>query len=131
MCAAGSELVSSSSLNVNGFHNITGRLIDVQCTTLDAAIPADAAVDLVKIDVEGFEGSVIKGMKRIMTEYRPEIILEVSDETREDAQEFLTGAGYSLYHLRASGPAPVSRMVADTTFRNYLARHRCKIAKRG
>jgi FkbM family methyltransferase len=118
----GGAIVSSSSLNKNGFRGLPGETIDVQCTTLDAALAAETSVDLVKIDVEGFEGAVLSGMQRILSEQRPSIILECSEETTEDAEIILTRFGYELYHLTASGRVPVSHLVPDNTFRNYLAK---------
>jgi FkbM family methyltransferase len=120
--SAGSALVASSSLNPNGFHNLPGRLIDVQCTSLDAAIPVGKRVDLVKIDVEGFEGAVLRGMQRILTESGPTIIFECTDETSGDAEEVLVRNRYSLYHIGPGGPVPVDHILPDSEFRNYLAK---------
>ncbi len=44
-----------------------GHLQKVDVVRLDDAIPADARVDVVKIDVEGAEMDVVKGMQRILS----------------------------------------------------------------
>jgi FkbM family methyltransferase len=114
-------VVSSSSLNPNGFHGMHGELVETVCTTLDAAIPADTPVDLVKIDVEGFEGAVLEGMRRIVAEHSPAIILECSDET-EGATGVLQEFGYEIYHIAGTELVRVDELTPDDTFRNYIAK---------
>jgi FkbM family methyltransferase len=59
--------------------------------TIDGlAIPGP--VRLVKIDVEGHELQVLKGMEELLERYRPVIIFE----SRPDAAEFLARRGYAL-----------------------------------
>lgn len=51
------------------------------------------ALDLVKIDVEGFELSVVRGLRGTFERYRPTIVMELSDEARAgfaDAAAFLS-----------------------------------------
>ncbi|WP_299193278.1 FkbM family methyltransferase [uncultured Erythrobacter sp.] len=51
---------------------------EVECRTLDRTV-ADLAldrVDLVKIDVEGFEHQVLAGARQTLSQYRPKLILE-------------------------------------------------------
>lgn len=45
---------------------------------LDDFLPKDKKIDLVKIDVEGFEYQVLLGMKSIIKKYKPTIIMEFS-----------------------------------------------------
>ena len=44
------------------------RLIEVEVVRLDDAVPSNALLDVVKIDVEGAELDVIKGMSRILSD---------------------------------------------------------------
>ncbi len=53
-------------------------------------------VRLVKLDVEGFEYRVLKGMPRILREARPRIAFEGS--LLPELTEFLNGFGYSVKH---------------------------------
>lgn len=117
-------VISSSSLNPNGFRGMPGELVETVCTTLDSAVPEDTPVDLVKIDVEGFEGAVLRGMERVMSERRPTIILEYSEETTPEVRLILDLFGYDVYHIRASGLVRVSELLPDNAFRNYLAKPR-------
>ena len=49
--------------------------VDVELVTLDSVI--DSAVDVVKIDVEGYEGHVLWGAQRIIERERPALFVEV------------------------------------------------------
>lgn len=85
----------------------------VQARTLDDLLGSVAKVDVVKVDVEGAEGKVLRGANRIITRDRPVIFFElnrdalelVSGVTASDLLEWLTGLGYALTVLRkdASG----------------------------
>lgn len=56
------------------------RSIEVAMTTLDAVLPADIPIDLVKIDVEGHEPSVLRGMERtIARSPNLRVIIEFAD----------------------------------------------------
>lgn len=65
-----------------------------------------SSLSLVKIDVEGFEYQVLRGMTQLLQKHKPRIIFEYDDNywknTGQDIQscyEFLTGLGYSLYQI--------------------------------
>lgn len=51
-------------------------------------------LDLVLIDVEGFEFEVIKGMEKTLKKFAPPIIVEISKETQGPIMEFLKKLGY-------------------------------------
>jgi FkbM family methyltransferase len=50
--------------------------IKVPCDRLDNLVPPDRKIDLIKIDVEGFELPVIRGAAEVLTRDRPAIIFE-------------------------------------------------------
>jgi FkbM family methyltransferase len=54
----------------------SGSPITVSVVSIDDVVPAEFAVDLVKIDVEGAELDVLKGMRRILTHDHPSLIIE-------------------------------------------------------
>ena len=64
-------LPTSSSLHPDGFRGLEGEHIEVPLTSIDALLAEEDAVDLVKIDVEGFEHSVLQGMERTLHQHRP------------------------------------------------------------
>jgi FkbM family methyltransferase len=62
-------------------------------------------VDLVKIDTEGSEVDVLRGMRRVIERNRPTIICEVLDESpREPIIELLSPYGYRSFSLGRDGP---------------------------
>jgi hypothetical protein len=66
--------------------NATGEVaFDVTCTTLDDLCQERGLTraNLVKIDVEGAELSVLRGMERILREMRPVIVLEMEPHLLE------------------------------------------------
>jgi FkbM family methyltransferase len=74
--------------------------LEVPATSLDAYFESDGlAVDLVKIDVEGAERQVLVGMRRLLRERRPELILEFHDEAGWAGRHELFDAGYDLYEM--------------------------------
>jgi FkbM family methyltransferase len=75
-----SSMASLSTANAGG-----GAAVEVPCTTLDGLCEEHglASVNLVKIDVEGAELSVLRGMTRLMTSVRPVIVLELEPRLLE------------------------------------------------
>lgn len=53
-------------------------------------------IDVVKIDVEGAELHVLKGMKRVLKKYKPYIIIEVSLSTLAHVVELLKGYSFTI-----------------------------------
>ncbi len=81
--------------------------------TLDGLLAKEAVdhVDVLKVDVEGFESSVFRGARRLLTGPRPPVVLfEFCDwaeargvEAVGDAQEFLRDLGYQILRLSRQG----------------------------
>lgn len=116
------ELPSSASLDPDGFRGMKGRLIEVDVTTADAACGGEV-VDLVKIDVEGFEHEVLRGMVGILTAFQPAIVLECNPDGPYRASSQLLGDhGYRFVHLRpgALEAAPDIRPDPRQRYRNFL-----------
>jgi len=83
-------------------HDVTGE-IEVAVTTLDDAIAARGLrpPTFVKIDVEGAELSVLRGMRDTLARHRPAVLYEIDDATlagvsrkREAIENVLSEAGY-------------------------------------
>lgn len=67
-------------------------------------------LDLVKIDVEGFEFQVLKGLKNTLKKHRPRIIFEYdhnywenNGQKMSDCYDFLNSFGYQLYQITSVG----------------------------
>lgn len=62
----------------------------VNLVRLDNFLKNEEKIDFVKIDVEGFEYCVLKGMKKILKKFRPKIIIEFSSYTYEKQKKGLS-----------------------------------------
>ncbi len=99
------------------------RRVVVPALTLDDAL-ADQPVALVKIDVEGAEARVVKGMQGLLARYRPVVVMEYqADEAlnapHRTAARLLEAAGYRPCFIDANGAlvavdAPLHQAVART-----------------
>lgn len=58
-----------------------------------------SSVDLVKIDVEGFELDVLEGMRGAFERYKPTAIIEVFDLTEVRAIRAIAGADYRAFYI--------------------------------
>jgi FkbM family methyltransferase len=66
-------------------------------------------IRLVKIDVEGFELEVLRGMRRVLRKARPILIMEINRPMLEfqgtsplEVFEFLTSFGYEVYEIQVN-----------------------------
>lgn len=119
------------------FWDGTGRLVAksapgdrrVDCVTLDEFVVQQEIdrVDLVKIDVEGWEFSVLRGAARLLATRRPAIIFEYDPAyvsrpgaTAAELTEWLADAGYALFALWLNRPSVPVPALADRSG-NFLA----------
>jgi FkbM family methyltransferase len=93
----------------------TARLADdgdceVTVGTVDGYVEAAGLkrLDFVKIDVEGAEDRVIRGMTRTLRTFSPDILVEIhrDDGTPSETLERLREMGYELSRLDRTGQAP-------------------------
>lgn len=101
---------------------------DVRIKTLDQVIIDEGLVrvDVIKIDVEGYEELVLKGAKDTIQSFTPIILFEnnpdaikSSNLTTGGAIELLINLGYSLYRIEESGI--YSRNIEKNNFGDYIA----------
>ena len=113
----------SASLDPAGFRGLAGDVVEVSATTVDAAVDPDRRIDLIKIDVEGFEHVVLRGMTRTLQRWRPPVQIECNPDgpIGEIEQTFLP-LGYRFRHLRPGHVALSDRLVPDPSelYRNFL-----------
>lgn len=76
---------------------------DCYMSTLDAMISKDEPVDLIQLDVEGYEYKALLGAKRLISLHRPVCMIEETGlgtryfgEAPDAAQRLLEGWGYQL-----------------------------------
>jgi FkbM family methyltransferase len=111
--------------------------LEVDCNRLDDLVPADRKIGFMKIDVEGAERDVFRGMTRILSQSRPVILFECTrsglDSFGYKASEvynFLVNeVGYQVYsfknYLAGSDPLSLSdfeeTMIYPFKAFNYIA----------
>ncbi|MFT0892668.1 FkbM family methyltransferase [Pseudochelatococcus sp. G4_1912] len=102
----------------------------VATTTLDtlAAELALPRVDLIKIDVEGFEANVLAGARGTLMNWHPTVIFEINTDTLKRSGRPLDGAwkeleaqGYAFFKMEGRHFQPLTTM--PDTFGNIIARH--------
>jgi hypothetical protein len=75
----------------------------VRTSTLDAMV-GDRPVHMIKIDVEGAEGRVLRGAEAVLTRHHPMLLMEFSPPSLESTSQmsgrdllgYLTSLGYSV-----------------------------------
>jgi len=89
----------STEWNVVG-HDVEGNAtrleLEVPAVSLDSWFPPGASLHFVKIDVEGAEGLVLAGMRRLLREARPVLAIEFHNEEGWAGRRRLIEAGYTL-----------------------------------
>jgi FkbM family methyltransferase len=95
---------------------------------------ADRRVELVKLDVDGFECDVLKGAPTLLRDVRPIFVMELSPYVLEEhgtsldqLLSYFIPNGYSLYDEKTSKPLPstareLQRMIGDGASINAIAR---------
>lgn len=95
---------------------------DVRITTLDTLV-AEAGlsrVDFIKLDVDGYEGKVLRGAQHVLDTWRPAIVFEISPgamagngDRAEDLVASLTGRGYVLRYEDGSTIEDLAALLAN------------------
>jgi FkbM family methyltransferase len=116
-----------------------GRSMDTgaaQASRLDTILAefGDRKVQLVKLDVDGFECDVLRGATSLLRDVRPIFVMEIAPyvleergSTLEEFLSFFTQNGYLLYDERTqaalpSSPAELRRLIGDGAGVNAIAR---------
>lgn len=91
-------------------------------------------IDLIKLDVDGYEPIVLRGMRQTLRTQRPPIVMELAPYTLRETGEslaamtnVLSGASYTLEELETGRPLPIDpgaleRLCHTGESRNVLAR---------
>jgi len=81
------------------------------------------SIDLIKIDVEGFEHLVFQGAQKTLIKHRPTLVIECLPGSRVEEFADLWGElGYRRFHLLSDRAEPISvvQPMADAPTHNYL-----------
>jgi len=75
------------------------QAVPVQAVALDDYFPAGARVELVKMDIEGGEARALPGMRRLLRDAQPIVLLEFHREVGWPAVQELRAHGYVFEEL--------------------------------
>ncbi len=104
MCSVAAGGIWSHMSTVRDPHPLTIEEVDVPLVSLDDVVAGGAPPpDVMKLDVEGAEGDVLRGAQRVMAEHRPVIVCEMHD-TNAEVADLLEAAGYVLEPLDGAVP---------------------------
>jgi FkbM family methyltransferase len=111
-----------SSINTHEY--LSGDSEIIECITLDSFCETQKIdkIDLIKIDVEGAEYRVLKGMEVVLQSAKPEILIEIIDNhLQKDSSsaivvfDFLWSMGYKSFVIRKNRILePITKPVSQT-----------------
>ena len=124
----GSFIRSNSATN-------NGEAIQIEVKNADKYLVAEgiSKIDVIKIDVEGYEPNVLKGLNYTIKNNSPLIILEISAEnknkfaSKEKLLKYIP-AEYELYYLKRKGfffCRYGRELLSEEKFRNYVGNVIC------
>jgi FkbM family methyltransferase len=103
--------IATASLNCN---ELRTQKEQVEIIALAAYIESEAidVVDLIKIDVEGFEPQVLEGMGKHLALMKPTILIEIlDDEAGKKIESLVKECGYLYFNIdEFAGPIRVSHL---------------------
>jgi len=94
--------------------SIEARRLDTYCSKAGVR-----RIDLIKIDAEGAELRVLKGMGSLLQEWKPDIICEVLGGYEASLNEFFRGIPYRKFLITQDGLQETSTLRPDQKFRDY------------
>jgi FkbM family methyltransferase len=110
------------------YSNYPYEEIKIKISTLDNSIPKDLYIDFIKVDVEGYELNVIKGMKDILESGRVKFIQFEYGGTYFDAGikmndviEIFDSYGYKVFDYSNSQFRQLDSFVDDFNYNNLIA----------
>jgi hypothetical protein len=113
----------------------------VDITTIDLYVKGATVLhlDLVKIDTQGFDAKVIRGMETSIAAFRPMLVFEyeewawdLSEETLERLGDWLSLRGYSIWVLEEfAGQIRLSPLTTVPSHADLMAVHSEQVGKLG
>jgi len=120
----GRDRPNIASLDETHQQDLPKRVEEVEVTTLDDLCVNEKNIQLIKIDVEGFELSVLKGANKILSDQKPTFIIEcLTDEDENQVTDLLAEYGYlsfRYFNHRLLHSSQVSGLSRDDVDRNIL-----------
>ncbi|MES2597876.1 MAG: FkbM family methyltransferase [Verrucomicrobiota bacterium] len=108
---------SSKTSHVMGTHDkAEGRVVVVPCRTLDEVVAESGitALRLIKVDVEGAEGRLLKGAEKTILRFRPHLVVELHNPEQDlDVALLLQGWNYKIERVDGSAIKHLDRPWPD------------------
>jgi FkbM family methyltransferase len=104
-------------------HPTARRPVKVRALALDAFFEPGQRLDLIKMDIEGAEAQAVKGMRRLLREAHPVVVLEFHREEGWPAIPLLLESGYRLERLDGT-PLPDPKDAAEVPYQ-LIAKAAC------
>ena len=121
----GGEHVAAASLNADT--NVDGILnveTEIDVITIDKFIEENntGKIDLIKIDVETHEPSVLAGYRNYFSIHRPDFLIEVlSESVAEKLRDFFEGSNYCYFNIdERKGSIRRTVTIEKSDYFNYL-----------
>jgi FkbM family methyltransferase len=122
---------SSSLINHPQLYN----KISVQAFSFDNFLAehsyTDLAIDFIKIDAEGAEPSIIRGMRSTIEKYKPIVVCEILlNDVDEEIEKIFMEFGYEFFLNKSRDLIPVKRIqknISDDEIYNYFLVHPSKL----
>jgi FkbM family methyltransferase len=97
---------NSKTSHVSGTHDQSaGTQISVPCLTLDELMEGNgvASLRLIKVDVEGAEGRLLKGAEKTIARFRPHLVVELHNPEQDmEVARLLIGWNYRIQRVDGS-----------------------------
>jgi len=124
---------SHSNGTTSGLPDGIGRLLDaetVPCVRLDALLPRERRIDLIKVDVEGAEYNALLGCTEtiarwhpvIVSEFSPDMMVGISGITGPEYLAWLGGLGYAIAVIEPDGTTTGAGGDVELVMRHYFER---------
>jgi FkbM family methyltransferase len=92
---------TASSEKQNQYQEEEAQIIQIEIDSLDSQIAVNnlPKPDFIKIDVEGLELDVLRGMTETISDYKPEIFVELHGVSEKDIVELLLSHQYKIHQV--------------------------------
>ncbi len=116
------SLVTDHVKNIFGEYAESGTFIEIPATSLDEFVYKEGhpLPDFIKIDVEGAEGKAVAGARRLLSERRPPLLLEVHGTPGLEVWAILKELNYTFVNI-ATGDTPHTAAEFAVWITQYLA----------
>ena len=94
--------INKNNIGNSGMYTKGAEVIEIEIDTLDSLLKEEQQIDVIKIDVEGYELKTLQGMTRILQEQKPYVFIEYSPMLHKDKEDgvkildLLFNLGYEL-----------------------------------